>query len=126
MKNLKKINIFALTVSYFSPLISVAQSATLDLNASGTTFYNVIDYLNDLLRFLNPILFSLSFVVFFWGLSKFILNSDSEDEIKKGKDYMIWGIVALFILISFRVIISFISSDLGIGGSTVTPQIPQA
>lgn len=74
---------------------------------------------------LNPILFSLSFVVFFWGLSKFVLNSDSKEEIEKGKNYMVWAVLALFVLVSFRVIISFISSDLGLGDSNITPSIPQ-
>lgn len=106
-------------VVYFSPLVSLAQG----INLSGSTFYDVMDYLNIMLRTINPILFSIVFIVFFWGLSKFILHSDSEQEVTKGKNYMIWGILVLFILISFRAIISFITGDLGLGSASAIPTI---
>lgn len=93
------------------------------INLSGSTFYDVMDYLNATLRIINPILFSIIFIVFFWGLSKLILHSDSEDEITKGRNYMMWGIIVLFILISFRAIISFIVGDLGLGSATDIPII---
>lgn len=82
-----------------------------------------MDYLNIMLRTINPILFSIAFIVFFWGLSKFILNSDNEEEIRKGKNYMVWGILVLFILISFRAIISFMTNELGLGSASVIPTI---
>lgn len=122
----QKIKYSVITFSVFTPLVVFTQSAPLDLNAAGTTLYNVFDYFNDTLRLLNPVLFSVAFVVFFWGLSKFILNSGNKDEIEKGKEYMIWSILALFILVSFRVIISLITSDFGLGPATTTPQIPQS
>ncbi len=117
-------------VLLISPMLVSAQvnapTACAQFSGFGTTICDVIDIMNDTLTLLNPVIFALSFVVFFWGLSKFILNSGSKDEIEKGKNYMVWGILALFILISFRAIITFITSDFGFGNSTVTPQIPQA
>ncbi|HRH27006.1 MAG TPA: hypothetical protein PLZ99_02505 [Parcubacteria group bacterium] len=104
---------------YFSPLVSLAQG----INLSGSTFYDIMDYLNIMLRTINPILFSIVFIVFFWGLSKFILHSDNEQEVSKGKNYMLWGIIVLFILISFRAIISFITGDLGLGSASGIPII---
>lgn len=128
MKNkiVTKLKIFFPGLITFIPVLSSAQVSPIDLNAAGTTFYDVLDYINDTLRLLNPVLFSMAFVVFFWGLSKFVLNSGNKDEIEKGKNYMFWAVIALFILVSFRVIIDFISTDLGLGGATTTPQIPQA
>lgn len=118
---LKKYRIFKTlsTLYYFSPVFVLAQS----INLSGSTFADIMMYLNATLRLINPLLFSIIFIVFFWGLSKFILNSDSEEEIRKGKNYMMWGIIVLFILISFRAIISLITSDLGLGSATSIPVI---
>lgn len=96
------------------------------LDLPNSTVTDIINYIIALLSILNPILFSLAFIVFFWGLSKYILNSGSKDEIEKGRNYMLWGILVLFILVSFRVIISFISSDLGLGGANNIPTIPNA
>jgi hypothetical protein len=116
-------------VSLVFPVVIFAQTGATNCNSpgnAGTNVCNVIQIARVTIGYLNPILFSLCFVVFFWGLSKFILNSGSKDEIEKGKNYMVWAILALFILISFRAIITFITSDLGFGNSTSTPQIPQA
>lgn len=133
MKIKKNILSFAIHTSVFFafsfPMVIFAQTGATNCNSpgnAGTNVCNVIQIARVTIGYLNPILFSLSFVVFFWGLSKFILNSGSKDEIEKGKNYMVWAILALFILISFRAIISFITSDFGFGSSSTTPQIPQA
>lgn len=126
MNKLNKIKQTILVLLLATPVTTFSQTSPLDLNAAGTTFYNVLDYINDTLRLLNPVLFAIAFVVFFWGLSKFILNSGNKDAVEKGKEYMFWAVLALFILVSFRVLISLISGDFGLGGATTTPQIPQA
>ncbi|MES2213485.1 MAG: hypothetical protein V4473_01430 [Patescibacteria group bacterium] len=86
---------------------------------------SVITYVLSITNILIPILFSGAFIVFFWGLSKFILNSNgSQAEIQKGKDYMLWGILALFVLVSARTILSLVANDLGIGNGSVIPFLP--
>lgn len=118
-QKIKRLQYFISFLSAFSPIFVF--SASIDL--ANSDLGGVIRYLIEILALLNPILFSLAFVVFFWGLSKFILNSGNKDEIEKGKNYMMWGIIALFILVSFRVIISFVSDDLGLGNATIIPKI---
>ncbi|KND52086.1 MAG: hypothetical protein AB198_00730 [Parcubacteria bacterium C7867-003] len=119
MKKLKNfINVLSTVLTFFPGLV-YAQNFVLSIS----NIRDFIFYLVRLLSLLNPVLFSLAFVVFFWGLSKSILNSGNKDEIQKGREYMLWGIVALFVLISFRVLISFISSSIGLGNSTGVPLI---
>jgi len=91
---------------------------------AGSTFQTVIYYILDIISILTPILFTLAFLVFFWGLSKFILSSGNAAEITKGKSYMFWGILALFILISVRSIITLVSDDLELGNATEFPLLP--
>jgi hypothetical protein len=98
--------LFPLTVSAF------------DLFAAGTTFKSIIIEVVDLINILIPILVAFAFIFFFWGLSKFILGSDNKEEIKKGQNYMLWGILALFILFSFRTLITFVMNDLELGNDT--------
>ncbi len=95
--------------------------SSFSLSAAGTTFHDVIFYLLDLLYILIPILFSLAFIVFFWGLSKFILSSGNQADLEKGKNYMLWGTLALFILISFRAILSLVSADFEFGNAKTIP-----
>jgi hypothetical protein len=125
---MNKENFFNLSfVSKWLLLLPVIVSAEgVDLTTSTTsTFYDVVMYIVDLLQILNPILSAIAFIVFFWGLSKFILNgSGNQAELKKGKDYMMWGILALFILISFGAIVSMVASELEIGDGTKIPLLP--
>ena len=95
-----------------------------DFSLAGSNFKEVIWEILKIIDILNPILFILAFIVFFWGLSKFILSSGSEANIKKGKDYMLWGILALFILLTFRAIITLVAGDLGIGDTHIIPILP--
>lgn len=83
---------------------------------SRSNFGGVIGEVLGVIGILNPILIGLSVLAFFWGLAKFILNSGNKDGIATGRDYMLWGVLALFILFSVRTIIGLVSTDLDIGG----------
>lgn len=85
------------------------------------TIYRIISLINLLI----PIMFGSALIVFFWGLSKFILNSGSPAEVTKGKSYMIWGVLALFVLVSVRAIIGILATNLEIGNTGVIPQFKQ-
>ncbi len=102
---------------FFVPSFALAWSLT------GSTFAQTVAYVVSLIGALIPILFSLAFILFFWGLSKFILNAGNEKGRQEGQNYMLWGVLALFILLTFRTITSFISTDLGIGTSTCLPYL---
>ena len=105
------------------PMMALA----LDFNLAESSFSGIVDYALSILNVLIPILFSAAFIVFFWGLSKFILNgSGNQAELKKGKDYMMWGILALFILLTFRTIISLIATEFELGDGKTIPQLPSS
>lgn len=66
-----------------------------------------------LLDLVIPIVFALAIIFFFWGLAQFI-RSVSDKTIAEGKNKMIWGIIALFVMISIWGIISYIGDSVGI------------
>ncbi len=71
---------------------------------------------------LNPIitlLFALAVVYFLWGVSQFILNSESDEAREKGKMHMIWGIVGIFIMIAVFGIIRLIANTFGLDTSVI-------
>lgn len=101
-------------LSAFIPSVSFA----LNLSAGNTSkFDDIITEAINITNLIIPILSSVAVIVFFWGLSKFILNSSKPDEIKNGKNYMMWGILALFILFTYSAIVSNITRDLGVTGT---------
>lgn len=83
-----------------------------------TTIGSTLGYITEIVDLARPLLAAGAFIVFFWGLSKFILNSDKQTEIENGKNYMMWGILVLFILMSYMTIIGLIKGDLFGNGST--------
>ncbi len=104
------------------PTLLSAEGFSLAKNSS-STFKDLVFYIISLINILIPILFAGAFIVFFWGLSKFILNSANEKELANGKNYMLWGIIVLFILLSFRSIISLVVTDFDVPGNAKS--IPQ-
>lgn len=107
--------IYYAIISTFLPTLTSAQSFS--LGGAGTNFKTVVDEVTSIVWIVIPMLSTAAFLVFFWGLSKFILNSNKPEEIANGKKYMIWGTLALFILLSWRAIVGLVSNDLEIGSS---------
>lgn len=51
--------------------------------------------------FLMPLLFTIALTWFIWGVAEFIRNAENSDARKKGKQKMLWGIIALFVMVTF-------------------------
>lgn len=73
--------------------------------------------MNESLGLLNlgiRIIFALALALFFWGLVQFIMKSGDAKLRDEGKQRMIWGIIALFVMISIYGILNFVGSLVGI------------
>jgi hypothetical protein len=79
----------------------------------------------DVLSALKPLVFGLAFLYFFWGMSQFILHAGDEKKRAEGKQKMIWGVIALFVMLSIMGIISTFGSLIGIGGNQPVLQSQQ-
>lgn len=86
-------------------------------------FATFIGTFTNLIKILLPVIVGLALLAFLWGLTKFIFKA-SEGDIKEGKNLMIWGTVALFVLMSWWGIITFFHSDLGLTGPFGIPVLP--
>ena len=102
----KKLNFYAI-VSLF-PAISFA--APLDGVAKIVGAFKGIE--NSLIS----LVFGLGLIYFFWGLVGLIRSSDKDRE--NAKQRMLWGIVALFVMVAIYGIIAIIGNALGIKTST--------
>jgi hypothetical protein len=73
-----------------------------------------------------PIVVGLALLTFFWGLVKFIFAQSNEEAKTDAKRIMIWGLVALFVMVSVWGLVRFIGTALGIDqGDTITvPRVP--
>lgn len=112
-------NTFKIIFTFLTWLVPVFVHA---FSLKDSTIGGVITEVTLIISSIQPLLLAAAFLVFFWGLSKFILNSNKPEEIKNGKNYMMWGILALFILLTYMTIVGLLSVELGIGNKN--PAVP--
>jgi len=90
-----------------------------------SNFKELADILIDLIRTALPVITGLALMVFFWGLAKFIFRlGGDETAVKEGKKLMLWGLIALFILLSLMGILAFLYRDFGFGRPFGPPLLP--
>ena len=82
--------------------------------ASGEGLEGLLLAIKDLTGLALPFLVSSSILFFFWGTAQFILNGAGDKTREDGKQKMIWGVVALFIMASIFGILQSISSTIGV------------
>lgn len=62
-----------------------------------------------------PLIVTLSFGVFIWGVVKYLFLHGSEEKSREeGRWFMLWGIMGLALLFSTWTIVKFLLSTLGI------------
>lgn len=70
------------------------------LSASAQNLQGVLGIFSDLINLAIPIVIALAVLYFFWGLAQYILNSSDESKKEEGRTIMIYGIIALFVMVS--------------------------
>ena len=113
-------------------------SAETIINDDGTTTETVLDCSNNsktdvagiinwasclLIKSIVPFLFSLATVAFIWGIIQFYLNPDNEEKRKKGKSFIIGGLIALFVMLSMWGLVGILTGTFEI--KNTMPQFPE-
>lgn len=123
MKNIIKKIIIISTLSL--PILSFAQSDPSGSLCDGKnigTLGDIFGWATCLLsNAIVPLLFSAALAIFIFGVVKFIGNSDSKEK-GKGRDFMIWGVVGLFVMISVWGLVNVLNVTFGV--RNVIPQLP--
>jgi hypothetical protein len=106
-----------LPLSYLAPILVFAQDSTVG---------GLIPLMQNILGALTPIVVGLALLYFFWGLAKYILAQGNDEHKEEGKMIMVWGIIALFVMVSVWGIIGLLGETVGIeqGGTVEIPVIP--
>jgi heme/copper-type cytochrome/quinol oxidase subunit 2 len=95
-----------------------------------TGLEKLIDQFTNWVLLIVPLVITLSIVFFFWGLVKFIYHAEDERTHEEGRRLMIWGMIALFVMVAFWGIIGWVQQSLDVPASgftetpIVSPDIP--
>jgi len=101
---------------FLLPVVALAQT--------GSGLEGLIAKIGRIIEVATPIVFALALLAFFWGLAVYIFNSGNDEKKAQGKNIMIWGIIALFVMVSVFGIIRILRETLGIGANE-SAQIPR-
>ena len=68
-----------------------------------------------------PLIIALAMVAFIWGVVQYVINSDEEAKKAKGKQFMIWGIIGLTVMVGVWGLVRIVGTTFGI--EYVIPQL---
>ncbi|MCA9353678.1 hypothetical protein KC842_02290 [Candidatus Nomurabacteria bacterium] len=73
---------------------------------------------------LVPLAFAIALVLFIWGVVMYMRNADNASKRKEGAQYILWGIFALFVMLSVWGLVAVLSNTFG--QQNAIPQLPVA
>ena len=101
-------------ITGFSAL-SLAVLTLPELASAQVTIGSTLALLGALFNYSIWLFVTVAVVVFFWGLIEYLFNM-GEDAAKKGVSLMLWGIIAIFVMVSIWGIIALLQRTFGVGG----------
>ena len=79
------------------------------------TFADIVaNIINLVLNPLVGLLIGLALVYFLWGVFLYVRAGDSTDKIKEGSQMMLYGIVALFVMVAVWGLVNVVANTIGI------------
>lgn len=111
-------------IIYLSCIILTAITGLPTLAATPNNFKEVINnvIIGGLLRPLIPLLIGLAVVVFIYGVFLLMINDGGEKK-EEGKQYMLWGIIGIFIMVSVWGLVAIVSNTFDLNNTPQTIQI---
>lgn len=120
-----KLRVFAGTlVMLLTPFFASAQigGVTNETTDVDSFLIKVEGWINTLL----PIVVAIALLYFLYGLLKYVMSGGDEAKRAEARNVMLWGIIALFVMVSIWGLVAFLANSLGIsqGGSVESGEIP--
>jgi len=86
-------------------------------------FNNLVDYVVCIINFsVIPLVFSLAFMLFVYGVVQYVLNDADGAKRQQGKQFMLWGIIALTVMVSVWGLVRLLGGSFGLNTSVI-PQV---
>ena len=94
--------------------------------AQGGAFKDLVNFfLTDLIYPTTYLILGAAVAFFMWNMMQVIRNSDNPDELAKFKGKAVWGVVAIFVMVSLWGLVSILTTTFfGGSGNLPIPLIP--
>lgn len=97
------------------PTLAAAQGSQ-----AGQNLLGIINLANNIINRLIPFVIALTVLVFLWGVFKFVLSTDADSR-SEARGYMIWGIIALFVMVSVWGLVNILVNGLQLNNQAPNP-----
>jgi len=117
---------FGLNGTVAPPIPTIgAVTGTCTFNPSNSKLQDLFGYISCIiLKSFVPLVFALALAMFVWGVVQFVLNTSEEVKREKGKQFMLWGIVALTVMVCVWGLVSVLGRTFGVDTNYI-PQVKQ-
>lgn len=107
-----------LFLALIMPVAAFAQDDLAEFSNLTQLFINIQTFINGVLV---PVIFTLAFIIFLFGVFKtFILGASDEEKQKEGKQIMLYSIIGFVIMVSLWGIVNLFAQGLGLENETGT------
>lgn len=111
--------IFYTVLSLLFPVAAFAQ--TLNFNQLETPVSSLGNIINKII----PVVIGAAVLVFLWGVLKYVVAGDDPEKRADARWFMVWGIVALFVMVSVWGLVRILQNTIGVSSSSGAPGFPQ-
>jgi hypothetical protein len=119
---MKKYIAASFAFAFATPFIALAQTG-----GRTTSLQGALAVIANLINLAIPVLIGASVLVFMWGLFLYLTNISDEEAKSKGKDIMIWGIIALFVMFSVFGLVNLLIGTFSLQNNGIpAPQVPSS
>ncbi len=102
---------------------SFGSTGTCNYSAQNSKLGDLLNYATCLLTgSVVPLIFSLTIVMFLWGVVQYVINNEEDAKREKGKQFMIWGIIGLTVMVGVWGLVSILGGTFGI--KYILPTVP--
>lgn len=111
-----------------SSVITPTPQASSDIlsSCSAIKFNSILDILIWLKCIIGaaivPLIFTLAFLYFLWGMVMFIKGADDVKKREESKKFIYWGIIGLTVMVAVWGIVQIVTSTFGLGNAVPTLQ----
>jgi hypothetical protein len=101
--------------------VAVLGAVAAPMVALAANVNSILATVQSILSALIPIVFTIALLYFLYGLAQYIMNAGDADKQKEARDHMIYGIIALFVMVAVWGLIGVLGTTFGItpGGTNL-------
>jgi len=111
-----RLKVFAASsAAFLAPVVALAQE-----DKVGGFIDNLGGWVNNLL----PIFVGLALLYFFYGIVLFLTSGGEADKKADAKDKILWGVIAMFVMVSIWGLVAFIGGVFDVDTDTQNQNIP--